>query len=396
MRRYSFWLKIASLLGSLFIGLLFSEAAAGWYIKKTALKEKLNYIEQKMEPQSQGGICGLDSELGWSFIPKAVQNEITSDFEVSYTINSYGLRDKEFSLAKPSGEFRILALGESNVFGQGINYGYRFTEIIENCFKNVEVINMGVWGFGIDQSYLELKRQGFQYSPDLVILFVIADFPERCKDYYFLFSFKPRFIVNKGVLQLQTLDFIKHEYQPTFQQTLMGTDLVNKNKEKNTEKYGIRLLKKSNLWFLITLTKKIKSAKNRLIRKDGLADEDKKAWGAIDKWCKMNKKERQKYNNGDFEELIFLLLRSYNELCVQHGVSFMVIYANLDKEHSFVEKACKKLTIPYLDLRDILVAASKQRPLLFKIDPHYNEFAHRVIGENVSSYLKDKYNLRAN
>lgn len=183
------------------------------YVKKAKLNEKIKYIEDASVHNSQSLIgCREDEKIGWGFKPNSESREITSDFDVVYSINSKGIRDKEISFEKLPEEFRIIALGESTVFGWGVNYGKRFSEIIEQILDNTEVINMGVGGFGMDQSFLQLERDGFKFNPDLVILFLFDDFIERCKDVIRDWGeFKPRFVLNedKVDLVLQDLDFVK-------------------------------------------------------------------------------------------------------------------------------------------------------------------------------------------
>lgn len=96
----------------------------------------------------------------------------TSDFSVIYKTNSKGLRDKEYSYIKPKGKIRILAFGDSYTFGEGIEYGKRFTDIPENYYPNLEIINFGVPGWGIDQELLRFAAEGLKYSPDYVIIFI--------------------------------------------------------------------------------------------------------------------------------------------------------------------------------------------------------------------------------
>ncbi len=96
----------------------------------------------------------------------------SSDFSVVYKINSKGLRDKEYSYEKPSGVIRVLAFGDSQIFGAGIPYGKRFTDLVEDHFDNLEIINFGVPATGVDAELLYFILEGLKYSPDCVILFI--------------------------------------------------------------------------------------------------------------------------------------------------------------------------------------------------------------------------------
>jgi len=110
--------------------------------------------------------------LGWWYKPNAQATTNTVGYEVEYKINSKRLRDDETSYVKPNGIFRIVLVGDSNTFGFGVPIEKHFSKLLEGYFKNVEVINMGVAGFGVDQELLMLQYEGMKYQPDLVLAYV--------------------------------------------------------------------------------------------------------------------------------------------------------------------------------------------------------------------------------
>ena len=48
------------------------------------------------------------------------------------TINSHGLRDKEYTYTKPKNVFRILCLGDSCTFGLGVSISKTYHSLLEN------------------------------------------------------------------------------------------------------------------------------------------------------------------------------------------------------------------------------------------------------------------------
>jgi hypothetical protein len=98
--------------------------------------------------------------------------------EAYVTINSAGLRDREHSAAKPAGVVRILVLGDSYAEALQVPMEQTFWAIFERelnaCHafgKNiVEVINLGVSGYGTAQELLALRKWGWGYQPDIVLL----------------------------------------------------------------------------------------------------------------------------------------------------------------------------------------------------------------------------------
>lgn len=373
--------KIIVLGLSFVLGAVILEFSARALLKISRLDEKIKDVEYKMRHRNILPISRADTYLGWSFNPSSRGSLYTSDFYVEYSINSEGLRDKEISLNKPSGEFRILALGESTVFGQGIDYGRRFTEIIEDALENVEVVNFGVWGFGADQSLLFLERDGFKFQPDLVILFVFSDFFERCKFISKIGSLKPRFIPNqnKNGIELQDLGFLKSKFKPP------TSVVVNPN---------IKISRAENKFFMRSNFFKLLFD---IIRMEELKKVnqgfDRKTWEQIKRVSE--KDLASNYDNESFEKLIYFILQRYRAVCEKHGVGFILVGNGFYSRKSF-DSICRDLNIPFLDLSSVLSYASRIRRLNFNIDLHYNAFAHKVIGEYVSGYLQKKYNLNKN
>jgi hypothetical protein len=63
--------------------------------------------------------------------------------------NSYGFRERDFTLAKPQGIYRVAVIGDSITYGQGIQEQDRFSNLIEkeltrqNGKRGYEVLNFG-------------------------------------------------------------------------------------------------------------------------------------------------------------------------------------------------------------------------------------------------------------
>ena len=85
-------------------------------------------------------------------------------------LNSSGYRDYEFPRAKGD-RYRILVLGDSFVFGDNVEPEETIPKVLEDELGDrFEVFNMGVIGYGPDQSYAQLLEDGLDYAPDAVIL----------------------------------------------------------------------------------------------------------------------------------------------------------------------------------------------------------------------------------
>ena len=85
-------------------------------------------------------------------------------------INTRGFRGPEWDTTKPEGVRRILAVGDSSVFGFGVEDEQVFTARVHKALENSEVINAGVPGYSTYQVINLLEMNALAYSPDLVVI----------------------------------------------------------------------------------------------------------------------------------------------------------------------------------------------------------------------------------
>jgi hypothetical protein len=116
--------------------------------------------------------------------------------------NSKGIRGRrEYAYAKPPGVVRVLVLGDSFTFGEDVGDDETYSHYLERSLPGVEVLNMGVHGYGHDQMLLYFQEEGVRYRPDAVVLGFLPDDMERnllsFRDYA-----KPRFVLEGGALRL--------------------------------------------------------------------------------------------------------------------------------------------------------------------------------------------------
>lgn len=178
-------------LAILIAGLLLLEVAARWLVNRNT-----------PEPAVPPSIGQYDRQLGWSLKPLAYDISRRTGQLVEYQINSKGLRSPETTYEKPAGILRIVLLGDSRTFGFGVPIEKHFSTLLGGYFDNVEVINMGVGGFGVDQELLFLEQEGFRYQPDIVIAYVAHYSNERHMHTERFGKQKPRFVLEDGKLVL--------------------------------------------------------------------------------------------------------------------------------------------------------------------------------------------------
>jgi len=101
-------------------------------------------------------------------------------------INSQGLRDREFTLEKPPGVYRILMLGDSTTFGWGVAADETASKVLERQlnaarlpgYDRFEVLNSGVGNYDTVQEVTYYKTLGRDFHPDLVVLVYFINDPE--------------------------------------------------------------------------------------------------------------------------------------------------------------------------------------------------------------------------
>ncbi|MEQ1655999.1 MAG: SGNH/GDSL hydrolase family protein [Nitrospira sp.] len=148
-----------------------------------------------------------DQLLGWTVgINKQSSNGL-------YFSTAEGLRSQRagVQLSQDPSPVRIALVGDSFTFGEEVRFeetwGYH---LAKDLGPNVQVLNFGVSGYGIDQSYLRIQKDVLSWKPTVVILgFIQADLWRSMTLYSFInfenweFTFsKPRYLMSNGALTL--------------------------------------------------------------------------------------------------------------------------------------------------------------------------------------------------
>lgn len=105
------------------------------------------------------------------------------------TTNSWGMRDREYTLAKPAGTFRIAVLGPSHVMGSNVSDGEPFDSVLEERLnqeaalvasgRRYEVLNFAVSAISVPQQLALLEDRVLAFQPDVVIITLPAEGRDR-------------------------------------------------------------------------------------------------------------------------------------------------------------------------------------------------------------------------
>ena len=113
---------------------------------------------------------------------------LTRIYDGLYQKNSYGFRGPEFSIQPSTETFRIVALGDSFTFGQGVPEGQSYPSRLEALLntecpipdRRVEVLNAGQSGTDTYEQLERLREKCLSLKPDLVcVQFYMNDLEPR-------------------------------------------------------------------------------------------------------------------------------------------------------------------------------------------------------------------------
>jgi hypothetical protein len=130
------------------------------------------------------GLFVTDPDTGYRMAPGFPETRFSKqEFSTVVFTNAQGFRDIERQVPPAQDGFRILVIGDSFVWGAyGVDCDGTFSRLAETELQqkypaqNIEVINLGVVGWGTDQALSFLKAHGDSYHADAVVLgFCIAN-----------------------------------------------------------------------------------------------------------------------------------------------------------------------------------------------------------------------------
>ena len=122
-------------------------------------------------------VLGIVLEVGTRFLVPT-EKEIDKDWVKQFIqYNRDGFRDRDYPTAKPRGKFRILAVGDSQTFGHGIeSLEDTFPKLLEKFLNQgmerpqFEVLSFARPGWSTVDQLQFIYKKGFLYQPDLILL----------------------------------------------------------------------------------------------------------------------------------------------------------------------------------------------------------------------------------
>lgn len=102
----------------------------------------------------------------------------TTDFDMHISTNDFGLRENQPIAQLLDHEFRVLSMGDSHTFGYGVNYGERYSDLLNGILRKQAIAFTSGYADGFSPGDYAAYLQAF-YSYLLPDIVVIGFFPEN-------------------------------------------------------------------------------------------------------------------------------------------------------------------------------------------------------------------------
>lgn len=182
------------------------EGASSWAV----LFYKGYFLPEQVFPSNY--VRSYDELLGWTNTPSG-RAEGTFGPGTRITVNSQSFRaESDYTFDVPHGKLRIICSGDSFTFGFGVSDHDTWCHQLTRIDQRLETINMGVGGYGIDQSYLRYERDGRPFQHDVhLFTFITEDF-WRMRNSSFGFYGKPTLRLSEGALAVEGVPVFRLSY----------------------------------------------------------------------------------------------------------------------------------------------------------------------------------------
>jgi hypothetical protein len=278
-----------------------------------------------------------------------------SDNGIVMQINSLGFRGPEIPLEKPQNVYRILGLGDSFTFGVGVREEDTFLRRLESSLNDkatdelsFQVINAGTQGYNTRDEVLYLEHRWLVLQPDLVLInFYLND---AYTDAAFLNNgeglglyFQP-----EGLARVSRLyDLAQHKFRCWQAQKAMEEYYRNHYFSRPAEFFQSPSSRHVD-WHVcgVAIQRAMQLAEEKEFR---------------------------------------IALVVFPEFQNLDGVY------PFDAIHQLIRESCASMDLPVLDLIDVFRGMRDEDLWVHPSDHHPNEVAHRLAGEAIESFIRERF-----
>src|SRR5258707_8175674 len=147
------------------IALLLGALAVAPFAAEVALRFYLSFVTKRVQ------MFRSDAQTGWSNVPSLLTTRINAAGE-EWSIRTDQNGQRLIAL-DPRARRKILILGDSLSFGEGIDIKDRFDVKMLSSLPGTRVINTGTMGYGTDQEYVAFRNWKHLLEPGDTVLIVL-------------------------------------------------------------------------------------------------------------------------------------------------------------------------------------------------------------------------------
>ena len=278
---------------------------------------------------------GVQFEMRYDSNPRGYFDENNA---LSYKINRHGFRGPEFSKQKLDGTFRIVILGDSFAFGEGVRWEDTFSYQLREIFisdaptRYIEVVNLFVFSRETAYEITYLEHEGATFDPDLVIVVYVMNDANHAGGLDLWDNFREQYEASGLVRRSHFASYVyarvmRHVYGRRYVRGLVDS-----------------ALSETELWA---------TSMDELSRGAQIAQR----------------------MDADFAVVIFPFMYRLDESYPLHDL------------HDLVRSHCESQEIPVLDLFDAFEGRPYADLWVHPTDQHPNEIGHRIAAEAIAQFL---------
>ncbi len=363
------------IISSLLIGLILCEL-----VIRTVAPQRLAYSLEIYE---------ADPDLVFKLRPNLDVTYSQYEFSVPIVTNSLGMRDAEPG-PKNENTYRILGLGDSFSFANGVTLEETYFKQLEQCMNtglvenNIEIINGAVPAYSLIQEINLLKKYGEKLDIDAVLLgfYTGNDFIDSMELYD----------ENDNAL-IEVTDYSLHSHKDRDKEENIVRSLTGPSRAYlavHSHLYTFVRNRTSELLSNIGLRAPIPPPE--FLKKD-YSPHMEKAWSVT----KQLFHELDEHTRSLDLDLYVVILPAIYQGESQSWEQYVLIndidteMYDLDKSQRILTEFLTDLNIQVIDVLPKIQRIGEDKALFFPIDSHMNAEGHRVVADSLCNYMAPKF-----
>ncbi len=171
----------------------------------TALLLVYDLVFWSQAPVAERQHSVYDPEIGWVARPDLSLPDLFGP-GIGVRTNAQGFRrGEDTEKTVPPNRIRVVASGDSFTFGYGVSNEEAWPAVLERSNPRLEVVNLGMSGYGFDQAFLWYRRAGLGLEHQVHVFAFISDDFERMRRTQVFGYDKPRLVLENGELALENV-----------------------------------------------------------------------------------------------------------------------------------------------------------------------------------------------